>query len=62
MPRGNTVAKAKVGIESVRANCAAPVEDQTVEGYEVLRHPKYEVYLDVGGSLGSGSRRRTARS
>ena len=49
MPRGNTVAKAKVGIESVRANCAAPVEDQTVEGYEVLRHPKYEVYLDVGG-------------
>lgn len=44
-----SIASAKIGIESVRANCAAPVEDQTVEGYEVLRHPKYEVYLDVGG-------------
>ncbi len=44
-----SVANAKIGIESVRTNCAAPVEDQTVEGCEVLRHPKYEVYLDVGG-------------
>lgn len=44
-----SVANAKIGIESVRKNCAAPVEDQTVEGYEVLKHPKYEVYLDVGG-------------
>ena len=44
-----SIANAKVGIESVRTNCAAPVEDQTVEGFEVLKHPKYEVYLDVGG-------------
>lgn len=44
-----SVKNAKIGIESVRTNCAAPVEDQTVEGYEVLKHPKYEVYLDVGG-------------
>lgn len=44
-----SVVNAKIGIESVRANCAASVEDQTVEGYEVLKHPKYEVYLDVGG-------------
>lgn len=37
------------GIESVRANCAAHVEDQTVENYEQLKHPKYEVYLDKAG-------------
>ena len=44
-----SIANAKIGIESVRINCAAPVEDQTVEGFEVLKHPMYEVYLDVGG-------------
>lgn len=44
-----SVANAKIGIKSVRTNCAAPVEDQIVEGFEVLKHPKYEVYLDVGG-------------
>ena len=44
-----SVANAKIGIESVRTNCAAPVEEQIVEGYDALRHPKYEVYLDVGG-------------
>ena len=44
-----SVANAKIGIESVRINCAVLVEDQTVEGFEVLKHPKYEVYLDVGG-------------
>ena len=37
------------GIESVRTSCGANVEDQTVEGYEVLKHPKYEVYLDKAG-------------
>ena len=37
------------GIESVRANCAAPIEDQTVENFEVLSCPKYEVYLDKAG-------------
>ena len=39
------------GIESVRANCAAAVEDQTVEGFEQLKHPKYEVYLDKAGEF-----------
>ena len=39
------------GIESVRNNCAAAVEDQTVEGYEELKHPKYEVYLDKAGEF-----------
>lgn len=55
---GETIANSEVyttekaclnGIESVKANCASPVEDQTVEGYETLKHPKYEVYLDKAG-------------
>ena len=37
------------GIESVRVNCLGPVEDQTVENFEVLTHPKFEVYLDKAG-------------
>ena len=37
------------GIESVRANCLGPVEDQTVENFEVLKHPKFEMYLDKAG-------------
>lgn len=44
-----SVENAKVGIESVRRNCSVHVEDQTVEGYEELKNPKYEVYLDAGG-------------
>ena len=41
----------KKGIESVRKNCAVQVEDQTVEGFEVLKHPKYEVYNDKAGEF-----------
>lgn len=38
------------GIESVRTNAPiAGVEDQTVEGYETLKHPKFEVYTDKAG-------------
>ena len=32
------------GIASVQKNALAHVEDQTVEGYETLTHPKFEVY------------------
>ena len=39
------------GIESVRANCAAEIEDQTVEGFEQKKHPKYEVYADKAGEF-----------
>lgn len=39
------------GIESVRANCGAEIEDQTVEGYAAIKHPKYEIYLDKGGEF-----------
>lgn len=37
------------GIESVKKCCAGGVEDQTVEGYEKVTHPKFEVYEDKGG-------------
>ncbi len=39
------------GIESVRKNCVAEVEDQTVENFEVLKHPKFEVYTDKAGEF-----------
>ena len=39
------------GINSVKTNCVAGVEDQTVEGYAELKHPKYEVYLDKAGEF-----------
>ncbi len=41
----------KGGIESVRNNCLAPVEDQTEDGYEKLRSPKFEVYTDKSGKF-----------
>lgn len=44
-----TEAACRKGIESVKTNANSAVEDQTVEGYEVLKHPKYEVYLDKAG-------------
>ena len=34
------------GIESVRKNSAAEIEDQTVAGYEELKNPKFQVYQD----------------
>lgn len=38
------------GVESIRKNApVAPVEDQTVENFEVLKHPKFELYLDKAG-------------
>ena len=41
----------KNGVESVRKNCAAHVEDQTKDGFESLTHPKYEVYKDKAGEF-----------
>ena len=37
------------GIESVRKNCVGGVEDQTVENFETVKHPKFEVYQDKAG-------------
>ena len=44
-----TPAACKNGIESVRANCVGEIEDQTVENFEVKKHPKFEVYVDKAG-------------
>ena len=45
------ISSCKSGIESVRNNCLSPVEDQTAEGYEVLKNPKFEVYTDKAGEF-----------
>ena len=39
------------GIESVRKNCVGGVEDQTVEGFEPVKHPKFEMYADKAGEF-----------
>ncbi|MBE7006914.1 MAG: DUF1508 domain-containing protein [Ruminococcaceae bacterium] len=45
-----TEAACRNGIDSVVRNAPiASIEDQTVEGYEVCKHPKFEVYLDKAG-------------
>ena len=41
----------EAGVESVRKNALAHVEDQTVENFEVLKHPKYELYADKAGEI-----------
>ena len=46
-----TIGACKKGIASVAANCAAPVEDQTKEGFETLKNPKFEVYTDKAGEF-----------
>lgn len=39
------------GIESIRRNAIeAKLEDQTVEGYEAVTNPKFEVYTDKAAS------------
>jgi uncharacterized protein YegP (UPF0339 family) len=37
------------GIESVKKNCIGEIEDQTVENFETVKHPKFEMYLDKAG-------------
>lgn len=46
-----TEAACRKGIESVARNAAiAKVENQTEDGYEVLTHPKFEMYQDKAGA------------
>lgn len=47
----SSLATCKSGVESVRKNALAHVEDQTVEGFETLTHPKFEVYQDKAGEF-----------
>lgn len=45
-----TESACKNGIESVRKNSeAAKLEDQTVENFETVTNPKFEVYKDKAG-------------
>ena len=37
------------GIESVKNNCVGEIEDQTVENFETVKHPKFELYQDKAG-------------
>lgn len=39
----------KAGIESVRKNSGAKVEDQTLQKFETLKNPKFEIYMDKAG-------------
>lgn len=42
----------KAGIASVGKNAPiANLEDQTKEGYQVQKHPKFEIYLDNAGEF-----------
>ena len=46
----NSEAACRKGIASVQKNApVAGVENQAVEGYEVLTHPKFEMYQDKAG-------------
>jgi len=48
----NSMASCKKGIASVARNAAvAAVEDQTVEGYKVEKHPKFQIYQDKAGEF-----------
>ena len=47
-----TEAACRNGIESVMKNApVANVEDQTVENFEAVTHPKFEMYEDKGGEF-----------
>ena len=47
-----TEAACRNGIASVQKNApVANVEDQTVENFETVAHPKFEMYEDKGGEF-----------
>ena len=47
-----TAAACRNGIESVMKNAPiANVEDQTVENFEAVTHPKFEMYADKAGEF-----------
>ncbi len=47
----STEAACKNGIESVKKCSVGEIENQTVEGYETKKHPKFEVYTDKAGEF-----------
>ena len=47
----STEAACKNGIESAKKCSVGEIENQTVEGYETKKHPKFEVYADKAGEF-----------
>ena len=48
----SSLASCKNGIESVRKNAVeAKLEDQTVENFEKVSNPKFEIYTDKAGEF-----------
>jgi len=48
----NSMASCRKGVASVAKNAPiAAVEDQTVEGFEKQKHPKFEIYKDKAGEF-----------
>ncbi len=48
----SSLASCKNGAESVAKNApVANIEDQTVEGFEEQKHPKFEIYKDKAGEF-----------
>jgi len=47
----STAGSCKKGVESVRANAEAKIEDQTAEPAQALTNPKFEVYTDKAGEF-----------
>lgn len=45
----SSLATCRDGVETIKKNAQAPVEDQTLKKPEALKYPKYEVYLDSAG-------------
>ena len=39
------------GVDSVRRCCVGEIEDQTVEGFEKTKCPKFQVYVDRAGEF-----------
>ena len=47
-----TEAACRNGIDSIKKNApVANVEDQPVENFEVMKHPKFEMYQDKSGEF-----------
>ncbi len=44
-------AACKKGVDSAKNSSVGEIENQTVEGYETKKHPKFEVYEDKGGAF-----------
>jgi len=47
----STKAACLKGVESVKNNCVGDIEDQTVENFETVKHPKFELYEDKAGEF-----------